>query len=295
MKLFLRKVLLYIVTPIVICHVLFVILYYFRSVQADNKLKKIAEDNSIMIMGDSQMTKVSPEFLDLQACNLATPGEHYYFTLSKLQGLVAGTSSKIECVLIGVSIHNFAPAFVNHFSLNAPEGKASLRNYLLFFDLFDSEFINPIRIILNIDFFLGVILGSEWGGYVIFDEANPTILAIEERVKDIFDQDFIDDLQHSAKQEYYLNKIVELCKKQNIKLVLISNPVHPYYKNKVDKVYFEKLSETVNQYSDLLYINYLNDSIPGTYLDDPNHLNRVGSEIYSKKINSELIRKNIIN
>ena len=294
MKLFLKKVLIYIVTPIIVCHLLFVILYFARSILVDNRLKKIAEDNSIMIMGDSQMTKISPEYFDSKAYNIATPGEHYYFTLSKLQKLVSNPDSKIECVLLGLSVHNFAPLFVNHFSLNTPEGKGSLRRYLLFFNIFDSEFVRPPGLILNKEFFLGAILGPEWGGFKIYDNGNPTLAAIEDRVKDIFDRDFTDDLRNSTKQEYYLSKIAELCKKHKINLVLISNPVHNDYKSMVDKVYFEKLSKTVSNYDDLLYINFLKDSVPGSYLQDPNHINRTGSEIYSKKINSELARNNLI-
>ena len=154
MKTFLKKILLYIVVPIVVCHVLFLLAYKLISLQVDHKLLEIAKSNSVLIMGDSQMQKFSPDLIDGDVYNLAAAGEHYYFTYSKLKKMVAIDDHNIQTIMLGVSLHNFSSLFLNHFDLNHPEGKGSFRDNLFFFDLFDNEFIRPTRLFSIKIFFL---------------------------------------------------------------------------------------------------------------------------------------------
>ncbi len=284
MKRFINKITLSIAIPVLICHVLFVMVYLFNRKEIQRKAAAISDNYSTVIMGDSQMQTLSPDFFS-EAINIASPGEHYYFTYMKLKNLLLNKSHKIKQVLLGLSPHNFSPLFTDHFSLESEEGKSSLQRHLYFFDLFDTEFMRPYQIILRKEFFLGVISGPEWGGYAVYDNFNPDTLSCKRKLRDFFYRR-IDDQQELIKQEYYLDQIAELCKKEKISLVFVSNPVHQFYKNGVDEAYYSILTKKLQDHSDALYLDYLNDSVPGIYLNDPIHLNTKGSQIYSEKINA---------
>jgi hypothetical protein len=286
MKRFLKKVLLYIVVPVVVVHLLFLLAYQLISLQVEDRLHEIAKKNSILIMGDSQMQKFVPELIDGDVENLAFAGEHYFVTYSKLKKLVAVKDYKIRTILLGVSLHNFAPLFINHFDFNHAEGKITQRQQLYFFDLFDNEFMRPHQIILNKDFFLGVINGPFWGGHDVLVHNNPDTLLLEWGVRFVFGDPVNEKL--SSTQPFYLNKIVELCKQENISLVFVSAPAHAYYKSHVDASYYEKLQQVISEHSNLLHLNFLVDSTQSIYMSDASHLNKEGAELYTRKINSEL-------
>jgi len=285
MKPFLKKILLYIVVPIVTCHLLFFLAYKLISLQVDDRLREIARKNSILIMGDSQMQKFSPDLIDGDVENVASPGEHYFVTYSKLRKMLAAKDHKIRTILLGVSLHNFSPDFISHFDPDHAEGKFTVQHGMFFFDLFANEFIQPHQLILDKNFFLGVIKGPVWG-HEVFIHQNPDTVLVDWELKYMFDGSFKANL--SQAQPFYLEKIVGLCEQENISLVFISAPVHQYYKSHVDPVYYQTLQKVVSDHGNLPYVNFLNDSTKSIYMNDSNHLNKEGAEAYTRKINLEL-------
>jgi hypothetical protein len=289
MKPFLKKVLLYIIIPIVGCHLVFFLAYKLISMQVDGRLQEIARKNSILIMGDSQMQKFSPDLIDGDAENVASSGEHYFVTYSKLRKMLAAKDHKIHTILLGVSLHNFAPMFVNHFDPDHVEGKITVQHQMFFYDLFDNEFIQPYKLILDKNFFLGVIKGPVWG-HDVFTQSNPDGRLLDWEMKFIFDGTVKENL--SQWQPFYLDKIVELCKQENISLVFVSSPVHQYYKSHVNPAYYQTLQKVLSDHGNLLHMNFLIDSTQSTYMSDVNHLNKEGAEVYTRKINLELKNHN---
>ncbi|HZI25623.1 MAG TPA: hypothetical protein VFD46_11120, partial [Chryseolinea sp.] len=261
--------------------------------KVEEKLHDVAKNNSLLIMGDSQMQKFSLDSIDGDIYNIASAGEHYFFTYSKLQRLVAADNHKIKTIVLGMSLHNFSPVFMNAFDWNDPEGKEGLQRYLYFFDLFHNEFMRPHQIILNKDFFLGVIKGPEWGGHDATFGKDPDVALIEGGLKFLYGDPINEKV--SAMQEFFLDKIVELCKQENISLVFVSAPAHQYYKSHVNEAYYEALRKVADKHSNVLYLNFLTDSTPSIHFSDATHLNKDGAEIYSRKINLELKNRNTAN
>lgn len=89
----------------------------------------------------------------------------------------------------------------------------------------------------------------------------------------------------------YLNKIIQLCAEQNVKLLLFTPPSTSYYINHFDpkkKEMLQRKGDSIaSQYSFVRYINLLNNT---TFTDslfmDGTHLNTTGSKILSKKLNT---------
>jgi len=82
-------------------------------------------------MGDSQIQRLHGDAISSGAKNLASSGEHYYFTYQKLQTLVQNKNHSIDTLMLGVSIHNFAPVYNRLFSLDFSEGEKSLKKISL--------------------------------------------------------------------------------------------------------------------------------------------------------------------
>ncbi|HTE33199.1 MAG TPA: hypothetical protein VK666_22600 [Chryseolinea sp.] len=290
MKKFLKKVTFFLVIPVIGCHIIALVVYLAGLPGVENEIGHIARSTPVLIVGDSQMQKYSPEFFGPNARNIASVGEHYFFTHLKLKRLFNVPDSKIKCVVIGVSVHNFSPMFQNYISPRAPEGKANMKRYLYFINIFNNDFVGIEKYILSKEFFQGVIQGPDWGGLVNSFDQSPPIPLIEKRLADTFQRALADDVKDFKGQELYLKKIVELCKAKGVHLVMVSSPVHEYFKAHVDKPYFDALAEATQNYDDVLYLNFLKDNVPSTYMNDPNHMNKTGADIYSKKINAEIAR-----
>ena len=105
--------------------------YHVKKSKTDSKLTALSE-HPVLLMGDSQIQRLRGDYISQGAKNLASSGEHYYFTYQKLQTLVQNKNHRIDTLILGVSIHNFAPIYNRLFNLNFPEGEKSLKRYLYF-------------------------------------------------------------------------------------------------------------------------------------------------------------------
>lgn len=284
MKYFLKKII-YFFIPIVIAIVVVSGVYYFKILKVGYKLKEIAQ-YKVLIMGDSQMQRLLPECIDEPTFNFASSGEHFYFTYHKLLQICKVENFKVEKVLLGISAHNFAPIYTALFDLNTPEGKKSLKSYLYFIPIIDSEFIKSNEI-LSKSMIQSIILGPDWGRVIRSKHLNPS----DSLINISFNMHYKINSEHAESfkiQNLYIRKIYDLCKIHNIKLVYVSTPYHRGYKMKVEKRYFDMLANSVNQYKDIEYLNFLNSDIDSTQMADGNHLNFFGAKIITQRINNHL-------
>jgi len=104
--------------------------YYRHSkTKVESKLTAFS-GHPVLLMGDSQIQRLHGDSISQGAKNLASSGEHYYFTYQKLHTLTQNKNHRIDTLKIGLSIHNFAPVYNRLFSLDFPEGERSLKKYL---------------------------------------------------------------------------------------------------------------------------------------------------------------------
>lgn len=90
---------------------------------------------------------------------------------------------------------------------------------------------------------------------------------------------------YSASQIRYLNKMMELCKQNNVELILLSTPFHITYP--VSRV---NLAENYHQreMKSFRWLNYSKLSLPDSCFADYEHLNSKGSTVFSEILKEEL-------
>jgi len=257
--------------------------YLFTKLKIDSKFKEISE-YECLLMGDSQMQRLNGELIAKRTKNLASSGEHYYFTYNKLRKLVENKNHKINKVILGVSIHNFAPVYNRLFNIDFPEGKGSFERYLYFIPLFDnSKFTNHLSQLPIFNFISGVYFTPDWGGFYESNNSNPTT----EIINRSFNMHFSiikNEKKFSNYQRIYLYKIDSLCTVNNIDLTLISTPYHIKYKEQIKPEYYSFLYETLSKLKNRNYIGFLYDKTDPNFMSDAIHLNKIGAKYYSKII-----------
>ncbi len=262
------------------------VFYCIRYIKVEKKQIDIASTYNTIIMGDSEMKRLSPIYFEGSAYNYSTIAEHYYFTFLKLQKLLSFENSKVDIVLLGVSVHNFSPLFQRYFDVNLPEGQSSFNRYMFYIDSIDNKFLKPGHY-PNLKNIVYAVFGNQtfgWG-YNHSTSKNPENIVVETVLKHHYNHDWNKD---DLSQEYYLEQIVNLCNSKNIRLVFISTPVHQLYRENVENKYFDILANVINKYPHIEYQNYLKVNIDSKYMADGNHLNGDGGKIFAIQINAKL-------
>jgi hypothetical protein len=265
---------------------IFVFYNYSKDI-VDLKLKELSS-YECLLMGDSQIQRLDGNLLGYNSSNIASSGEHYFFTYSKLLMIVENNNHKPNVVILGVSIHNFAPIFNRLFNLDFPEGKSSLERYLYFIQPFNnSDFITHINQLLSFSFVKGVYSSPDFGGFFESDNSNPTTETIN-KAYEVYFSIKRDEDKFSVSQRTYLYKIDSLCTANNIELVIISTPYHTVYKEKIKTEYYDYYTKVLSKLNNRKHINFLPDKTNPNLMSDANHLNSKGVKYYSDIIRKEI-------
>lgn len=272
--------------PILLFFISTLIFYCFTKTEFESKLNEFS-DYQCLLMGDSQIQRLDGELISEKTKNIASASEHYYFTYQKLLKIIKNKNHKIDKIILGVSIHNFAPVFNRLYDIDFPEGKNSLVKYLYFIRIFDdSDFATNFDQLLK-PLISGIYNTPNWGGFGESTNSNPN-LEIINRTFNMHYSIKQKEAKFSYSQRTYLYKIDSLCTENNIDLILVSTPYHFRYKEKIDASYFVFFSETLSRLNHRYHLNYMDDKIDPSFMSDANHLNKFGAKIYSKIIKKEI-------
>jgi hypothetical protein len=239
-------------------------------------------------MGDSQIQRLRCDIISPNSYNIASSGEHYFFTYQKLKKILQNKENRVKQILLGISIHSFAPAYNRLFSLQFPDGKSSLKRYLYFLEITDSiEFLADLNKHFDSKFISYLYANPEWGGY--FESTNskpdPSIIDKTLRIHYSLKQD---EDKFCFSQIKYLSAIDSLCQTCNIDLVLLSTPYHPDYRKKIKPEYINFFNEIKQKFRHRTHINYSEVDINPNMVSDANHLNKLGAKYYSETIAADL-------
>jgi hypothetical protein len=237
-------------------------------------------------MGDSQMRRFSADNFSDSTFNYATSAEHSYFTFLKLEGLLSHTRNKINTVIIGVMPFHFTSYFDEYVNVNHPQGNSSLKRYIFYINPLKNDFFSISNLPQGKSIVSSIFTKDafDWG-YFASSSKNPDASIIYKTIEGIFDDRKDKKL---LIEEFYLEKIVNLCNKKNIRLVFVSPPVHNLYKSKIQSFYWLKLAEFITRNNVIEYYNYLNQGVDKEFMTDGVHLNINGGKFYSLKINNNL-------
>jgi hypothetical protein len=286
MKKFGIRILMFCIPAFVFPFVTFLFYSYSKS-EVESKFQELS-GYECLLMGDSQIQRLKGELITTNSKNIASSGEHYYFTYNKLLKIIRSKDSKLRQIILGASIHNFAPIYNRLFNLDFSEGKTSFERYLYFINpTEDTTFIKDHKQLLQLRLIMAAYYTPDWGGLIESSNSNPT--------KEVIDKTFgihysiaRNELKFSDSQKTYLYKIDSLCSVHHIDLVLMSTPYHTQYTEQIRPEYFDFYSQTLAKLSHRKHLNFLSDKPDPSLMSDANHLNTQGVNYYSEIIKREL-------
>lgn len=265
-----------------------------------------------VFFGDSHaFHDINPDFI-ANSYNYASGAENYIKTFYKLRKIAYMDKVKAKTVVLEIDLHTFSTRLTD---------KTNLFNELELYSKFTSlSEIREVRKTGLLKLFIEAKFpfienGKEFGILIYkpkelsevypngwlknkgnFSLANKTDVAIKNYEDTFKGQERISNVSFE-----YFQRTLELAKENGINVVLIKYPYTKEYEqallmhNVTKEDYYDSVFRAVNStdvnYSVLDYSNLFSDK---DYLfGDPAHLNYIGAEILSKKVNEDLKRLNL--
>jgi hypothetical protein len=272
--------------------------FYLYKKQLDNL--KIDAKITTIVCGDSHTESGINDTLMKNAANISQSSEHYLYTYNLLTLLLKGKSN-IKYIVLGCSFHSFGENY-DHYVLNVDKTNVMYPKYFSILDnnsKMEMLFYNPQGIIAASGTIYKNILNALEYSYEKYDDYpfyGKYYQSIKNNISDstikvaIERHYYNDDKQQQGFAEYqkkYLKKIVELCLRNNIKLLLINTPISIEYYNKIPHKFIEDYYKTVDNFKNKAHLIDLH-SLPldNRCFGDGDHLNAIGAKILTPKIDS---------
>ena len=260
---------------------------------------KIDENVTQLVIGHSHSECSINDSILRNSINLSSSGEAYFYNFQKLK-LVAGDNKQINTVLI-----EFANSQVDSAMDDWIWGYEKMSFYLQFYSPFlDSEDIKLLlkhnstdlpssysvatrkllyRILAN-----DYNLVDEMGGF-----ANSKLSKVDEMIaNNKFNRTISEDHSLSETNLSYLRKMIDFCKKNNIRVFLIRSPQHPLYADLVNEPLYQKVLKT--QFNDVELLDFDAMNFPNSEYLDLHHLNYKGANKFTTLFNT-LIENDLLN
>ena len=263
MKLFLRKIIVFIASFYIALLLIFFGSNYFISSKADFKLQP---NINKIIIGNSQPECAYNDSLIHNFKNLARSGETYFYNYQKLKALIK-QNPQIDTVFIEFSNANifnredqkiWQTSYLNHFFQDYSFLINTNSNYLLLLKnprgfqkaLLTALKQNSYRIATSNYNYKDSIGGYRYlkrqKALAILDTLNPQEPALKK----------LNNRQISQHDLVYLDKIISLCKTNNIIPILIRSPFHPYFRAGQYEEDFQKVLKT--RFKTLPFLDFKN-------------------------------------
>ena len=256
----------------------------------------------ILFLGDSHPAwAVNPSYIK-NSFNYATPTETYEQTYYKLRSILS-KDNKYQILVLPIDLHSFSDfksdAYFNiwywsrFMSINELQNVTSKSLARIYFNKY-FPFIgngNEFKLV----FFKSqksVVINGWYQREEIFASKNMTKDALEKarlHFKDGFE----------VKNERFFNffiKILELSKSKDKKVIFIKYPISEHYKFAAESIgvdineFYLSLNKSISKYSNVYVLDYQNYFTNYSLFSDSNHLNKLGAEFLSKKLD-EYLRK----
>ena len=248
----------------------------------------VDKSKSILILGDSHTECAIDDSIVSKSVNLSKSADAYFYSFVKLRKFLK-INSDIKTVILGISekslykknliyLQNKSNGYFRLMNLNDFRVLLEAGGIKAFINLAEASFHNLSRLL--------TIQESDYrdmriGGYLYLKRDK-----LDEAIERYKKQNNF-DRAYSENQVEYLLKIVDLCKKYKVKLILLNTPTYIYYKNENDSYKLNKfIKSSIDDY--VVYWDYSNYLLPDFCYGDFVHLNYKGAEIFSKKLNNDI-------
>ena len=286
MKGFITKVVLLSAIPILYFGINMLVNHHFYSDQTVS-----LPDKNILIAGDSHTQKsLNPSYFS-SAQNISQPAEPYVLTYWKLKKIFQ--SYVPDTLILGFAPHNISAFNDLKFSDDRWAAEMFRRSYTIeaFEDISDMMEIDMTRYYK--------VLWKETAFYPKKNHINyighysnrqsSNVSDWESAVsRHYFDEDE-KPLGLSVAAIHYLDSIAHLCNHHDVKLLLISNPLFPKYRNGIPDDVFERYDDLIKKLGkDHLVYDRTRDNYPKKLLLDADHLNEQGAKRFAKELQDYL-------
>lgn len=253
----------------------------------------------LLFLGDSHITFSIIDSNINKASNQSKMAEPYFYTFQKLKYIVRKNS--IKEVYLGFSYHNLSCYYNNLIDGNL----SSVFPQKIFFCL---DFMDQLRVLYWNKTKLILVLSeliesarskcenlkieqrqySFSDGYLKLQNEKATIESIRYRAISQFYSDDNQPKSFSHENIYYLKKIISFCKVNNIKISLITTPLHREYLDLVPQVFKAKRNEIISETNTYL-INLENlKLLNSSFAKDGDHLTVEGAKILTDSLKNTL-------
>jgi len=264
------------------------IIYLYFTAKSDLTNYKINKDINRLIVGDSHAKLGINDSIISSSINIAQFSESYLYTYYLLDEILK-TNKNIDTLLLSCSYHNFAkyydystyhPDVIGRYFYVMPDDikfilinkSQNMISTLKFSTLYFIE-----NLFSNQKSFIG-----KFEDFPVDKEISE--IYINKRISKQYGNIDSNNL-YSDLNIIYFKKIIDLCKKSNVELILIRSPLHKDYFKKIPKYIIDKYQKVTKNRK----IIFLDDEI--TYTDimpDGDHLSDQGAIKFSKYIEEQL-------
>ena len=283
MKKFLKNCAYFFVLPSILIGLVLLLLGYKNYKQFDHYTLK--SDVTSVYAGDSHVQLSIDDKIIPHSINVSQSGESYYFTYIKIKNIVKNNPS-VHDVYLGFSYHSLSSSY-DDFIFGKFCSDISAK---YFFILPNSEKLKFVKLNSNhlIKYLRNIVKKSMKKAYTSnsnnhFKHTSANQKSMDKRIIfQFYSEGHLDTF--SQNNICYLQKIIELCNRKKINLVMLNAPLHPYYKSKIPIKFIRK-------YDDFVIANHLktidltglvlNDSC---YIPDGDHVSKKGSLLTSQYI-----------
>lgn len=269
----------------------------FSVMKRDKRFYQSIDKTKVLVLGDSHNMKVLKTGTYDGIFNLATGGENYTQTYYKLKHILSMPSNKVELVVLPLNLNSFA--YHNYSKKAHLYYWARYINYVEL-GLIQGDLISAITEYIHGKFFpyigkMDMISKYIKKGKPIDEEAKLRLIearnkkfseldseerneVAEERVGQLFPKGFKDDTI-----EVYFDKLIELCKSNNVEIVLLTLPFTKEFTDSFSQKYdinlFEaKVAEVKERYPNLNYLDFTSKINSNDFFVDSDHLSLEGTD-----------------
>ena len=293
---FLRRLLVFILLT---CSAIFTLIYLTDSITKKYASFKIDKNVKYIVVGHSHPECAFNDSLIANFKNLGNSGESYFYTYFKLKQLIK-QNSNIETVFIEFT-NNQIDKSMNEwvwdnkylsyrFPLYSPymncmdKYTIMKNNFSGFQNAMSLSLKNKIGRLFSNDF----NFSNEIGGY-LYLERDKTDSLIQNMPIDSVKNNSVTDISETNLQ--YLSKIVELCKENKKKIILIRSPQHKMYKGYHNETIYKSILNS--RFSNVEYLDFSKFPLLNSEFGDLEHLNHKGATRFSIWFN-QLLKNGIL-
>jgi hypothetical protein len=294
MRLFIKKVLFFLLLPVLLFITVFFLLDFLSKQIIDHNCKE--DIIYYLIAGDSHVRQTFNDKKINFSRNIAQNSESYYFTYYKLERILKA-ESQIKTVFLGLSYHNLS-GYIDDFIFGKFSSSVS-KNYFFILplqeklNLFSANKHDPLNYLKSILFTglknLVMKETSFIGGYSnIFFNSKANLRSIEKRINSQYFRSKKEIFKLSEINLLYLNRIIDLCKKHKVELVFLNPPLEKSYRDKIPLFYINYYNWLIrNKNFSVIEFDHLNLD-EKCFIPDGDHVSQYGSEICTKELESKI-------